>query len=594
VDNSNEDDKKGSNFSTPDLQYHFNAVRSPHEEIYERQQEQAKSQMVFQPSKNNQKSKDTIAVLDESENPFEHRKKLDSSFVKSKFYKFIEELADECGVTFKYTINQKTFDIPVVDFHPFEKNAKGFRLVCADLRDNTMAYAPYNKIATSIPFSFRDNKNEYMSYRYSVLYGDSITFRESATFEALAKFINPGILNYDGKRILLDGNLNVQYTDYNEYLREFDEDYSPFPDGKPKNGQLGIIASWVPDNDINSKDILRALTALENTGNKRNLSSLEGDCSYLVCAIRYIQRINKDIGRIIYTITEYTEIGNSLIADGLYQCIKALLKEYCINYPNMKDRTPHIIIELDPNNYPSPSVNYYIERGTLLPMDNMYKANSLIDDEDSKRFYVTNQVEQHLRYCYIQKREFRLRESDVIRKDLRKFNAPGLIRMMPEEIKAAGLQRGIYDRVQRNIFIANQGYVKATQLEIKEYFVHQKIVQQIMMDGSTLLMNKKIDPNMIYNQSGIVDNSNNGINSINSAAYNPAFAMQMNKIEKGRVTPEAMDFYNSYLQQKQQQAMAEMYYQNTHAQMPVGGVWQGYTNPYQNPAPHGIFTMPRI
>jgi hypothetical protein len=590
VENAQNDIPKAT-FSIPQFdaksQFHINATENAYEQYYERQQKQAKSQMVFHPSERIANSKKDIAVLSSDENPFEHQKKLEAAFAKSIFFKFIEELAEECNVTFKFTINQRTFEIPVVDFHPYKQDAVGFRLVCADLRETSLANAPFSKIATSIPFSFKNNKGNY-DYKYSILFDDSVLYREKATFEALVKYINPSVLSYGGKRIQLEGNMNVQYTDYSGYLSEFTEHYSPFPDGKPRNAELGIIASWTPEKEINSRDILQTLTSLENRAKKHSLSSLESEqSSYLVCAIRYIERVNEDIGRIVYTITEYIEIGNSLIADGLLQCLRALLKEYCVNHPDMKDRTPHIVIELDPNNYPSPSISNYIKQGSLVLMDSMYKSH-IMTRKDKTKLFMANKVEQHLRYNYIRKKEYREKEADGMRKDMRKLNAPGLIRMMPEEIKAAGLQKGIYEEVQKNIFIMNMGFIKATQLEIKEYFVHQEIVSRIMLDSNMVLLNKFINPDLVFNQSGIVENSSNQVNSANAAFFNPAFAQKMGRIEKGYVTPEARDFYSSYIQQKQQQAMADMYYNNA---MRNQGVNQGFQNPWQQPT-YGIYNTP--
>jgi hypothetical protein len=588
VENAKNDIPKAT-FSIPEFdaksQFHIGAAENAYEQYYERQQKQAKSQMVFHPSETIKNSRKDYAVLSPNENPFEHEKKLEAAFTKSIFFKFIEELSEECNVSFKYTINQRTFEIPVVDFHPYKQDAVGFRLVCADLHETSLANAPFSRIATSIPFSFKNNKDTY-DYKYSILFDDSVIYREKATFEALVKYINPSVLSYGGKRIQLEGNMNIQYTDYSGYLSEFNEHYSPFPDGKPRNAELGIIASWIPEKEINSRDILQTLTSLENRDRKRhNLSSLESEqSSYLVCAIRYIERMNEDIGRIVYTITEYIEIGNSLLADGLYQCLKALIKEYCINHPNMKDRTPHIIIELDPNNYPSPSISHYIKKGSLIPIDSMYKSH-IMTKKDKSKIFMANKIEQHLRYNYIRRKEYRERDADGMRKDMRKLNAPGLIRMMPEEIKAAGLQKGIFEEVQRNIFIMNMGFIKAAQLEIKEYFVHQEIVNRIMLDSNTIMLNKFIDPDLVFNQSGIVENSSNQINTANTPFFNPAFAQKMGRIEKGYVTPEARDFYASYMQQKQQQAMADMYYNAMRQQQSVN------QNPWQQPI-SGVYNMP--
>jgi hypothetical protein len=331
---------------TPKTQFDFDAVENSPEIIFERQQKQAKSQQVFHQDDKIKKRMENIAVLNGTENPFEREEKLDVAFTKTPFFEFIKELANECNVKFRYEINQKTFEIPIVDFEPYLPGKPGFRLICADYKRNSMFNVPFPRVATSIPFLFKVQveKGE-QPYRYSVLYSDSITYREKATLNALVKYVNPTILSYGGKRIQLEGNLNVQYTDYYEYLREFSEEYSPFPDGKPKNGELGILASWTSSKAFDAKDILETLSSLENNrGNEANLNKLESDMGfYMVCSIKYIEQRNKDTERISYVITEYIELGGALIADGLFQCIRALLKEYYLKYPTLRDRTPHII-----------------------------------------------------------------------------------------------------------------------------------------------------------------------------------------------------------------------------------------------------------
>jgi hypothetical protein len=157
---------------------------------------------------------------------------------------------------------------------------------------------------------------------------------------------------------------------------------------------------------------------------------------------------------------------------------------------------------------------------------------------------------------------------------------------MPDEIKAAGLQLGIYDNAQRYLFINNLGYAYATQLEIKEYFVHQGIIQRIMLDGNTLLMVKAINPDSIYNASGIVDSSGDNVKTINNAMFNPYFRAKMDRITSGNITPEANEFYHSYMAQKQQLAMQEMWNNNIASQ-------QGYPLWQQgNVMPEGAYTMP--
>jgi hypothetical protein len=562
-------------------QFHFDAVDTSQESYYERQQEQAQSQMVFQKSQKFEKNAKTIAVLNGVENPFEREDKLEAAFLKTSFYVFVKELAEECNVKFKYQINQKTFEIPVVDFAPYEEGKPGFRLICADYNRNSMFNVPFPSIATAVPFSFRSAKitNGENKFKYSVLYSDSLYFRKEAAFNALAKYINPTILAYGGKRIQLEGNLTVQYTTYRDYLNEFNERYNPHPDGKAKNGELGILASWVSSKTVDAKDILETLTSLESRVSKAGLNKLENDLNmYMVASIQYIEQLNSESGRMQYIITDYTEIGSALIADGLFQCIRALLKEYYVKYPEMRDRSPYIIVELDPNNYTSPSIKPYIQRNSLVPMDRYYKSQMIRKKKNQNIFIVPNAVEHHLRYVYVQQKEFRPKGVECIRKDIRKFTAKSLMRTMPDEIRTAGLQMGIFNDIQRINFIQNMGFVYATQIEIREYFVNQSIVQGLLLDGQTLLLSKAVDPDSMFNTGGIVDSSDNSLMTINNPLYNPLFRAKMDRIRCGNVTPEAADFYRNFMAQKQQETQQTWNYQPNQNAPPNPGVWQ---NPQQ-------------
>jgi hypothetical protein len=583
----------------PKSQFHLDAHENSPEIMFERQQKKAESQWVFHKEDKAKKFKGSIAVLNGKENPFEREERLEVSFKKTIFYDFIKELAEECNVKFRFQIDQRTFQIPVVDFEPYMQGKPGFRLVCAQYDRDTMFNVPFNRIAKSIPFQFNNRlTDEETPYQYSVLYSDSVFYREKATFNALIKYINPTVLAYGGRRIQLEGNLNIQYTDYKGYLTEFSEDCSPFPDGKPSNRELGILASWVSTKNFDAKDILETLNSLEGKGNNANLDKLESDMGlYMVCSIKYIEQLNKDTQRVIYTITEYIEIGGALIADGLYQCVKALLKEYYTKYPNLRDRTPHVIIEIDTNSYTSPSLKSYVRNKSILPVDRIYR--SALESQDANNFYTMNMTKKHLKYVYMRRNANRSEHSsrDNMRQDIRKFNAIGLIKRMPEEIKAAGLQMGIYDDTQRLIFIRNMGFTEATQLEIKEYFMSQGTVQMILLDGNTLLLPKAINPDSMYNAGGIVGTSNDSLRTINDPMYNPLFRAKMERIRMGYTTPEAQDFYQSYLQQKQQQEMANnmnwMASQNQAQQFQ--GIWQAPQAQQKPPVmTQGAYYMPNV
>jgi hypothetical protein len=598
--------KSGGTFTlpkhAPKTQFHFDAIDNSGESYFERQQEQAKSQMVFRPGEKLKKSAESLAALNGSENPFERKEKLDLQFKKTRMYEFVKALANECNVRFKIEINQKTFEVPVVDFEPYEEGKPGFRLICADFNVNSYFKIPFPKIAHTIPFQFNvrvdKSKDEHATtFKYSVLYSDSVLLREKATFSALVKYINPTMLSYGGKRIQLEDNLSIQYTLDSELLREFWESYSPYPYGKPCNGELGILATWVSSKEIDAKDVLETLSSLENDqGQNKSLSRLENDYNqYVVCSIRYIAQFNDKTRRVSYTITEYIEAEGVMIADGLFQCVRALCKEYYLDNPHLRDRTPYIILEIDPNTYTSPSLRGYIEKKTLLPMTDIFEMQ-FMDPENAGAFYTSNRVKQYLRFCYVRREAFRDKytETDMMRQDIRKFNAKGLIKMMPEEIKAAGLQMSIYEDTVRLNFINNMGYSLANQLEIKEYFFHQGRIQTIMLDGKTLLFNKAIDQDSVYSRSGIVDSSGNQINTINDPLNNPTFRAKFDRIRSGyNITPEANDFFQSYMAHKQQADMAAWNQRMRQEQQASATAWQ--QPPQQEHAPTmtpGAFRTP--
>ncbi len=495
----------------------------------------------------NQKLKDehsNIAKLSDRLNPFARAKSLESSFQKTPFAAFISDLSEETKLECTLIINSKTFEIPIIDFE------NGFRIICVNIDDNSMTKIPYNVVSTCVNFSYRGaNGRPIENYKTIVLYSDSVRQRRDATMEALIKFINPNVLPYKNKRIVMEDTLFTQYTDYKQYLKEFDSQYSTFPAGKPKNGQLGIVATWAEDD--NSKADFKSIMKFQmmvQEGNKTSLNQLNSDYSqYMVASIKYIERFNQTTGRYTYTITDYVEIGSAIIADGFLQCIRALLKEYKKNHPNMATVIPHIIVEIDPNVYPSPSLKSYIEKGTLRPMDDVYKALS-----DGKTYVTRHTKDQYLRFTYVRRLEYRSssKDSDWSRQDMRMFGAGTLARTMAEELKQAGIATGITDDGTRNAFIHNMGFTKNNQLEVKEYFIDQTVTQSLLVDSKTAMMQKLPSPDEMFTKSGLVNSSADGFN-INNVMSNPALMRKyMNIMQNG--SPEAKNYFmNNVIYQNQ-------------------------------------------
>ena len=505
------------------------------EEEAELQNSSVKENSVFHINQSIKDEHSTFAKLNDKLNPFARAKSLESTFQKSPFASFISDLSDETNVECTLTVNSRTFEIPIIDFE------NGFRIICVDIDNNSMTKIPYNVVSKCIGFPYRDeNGKPIKDFKTLVLYSDSVERRRSATMDALIKFINPKILPYKDKKIVLEDTIFTQYTDYNQYLKEFDSQYSTFPGGKPKTGQLGIVATWTDDNSAKAdfRSIMRFQMMVQE-GNKASLNQLNNDYEqYMVASIKYIERLNKTTGRVSYVITDYVEIGSAIVADGFLQCVRALLREYTKKYPTMSNILPHIILEIDPNVYPSPSLRSYIEKGTLCLMDEVYKA--VIDGNSN-----INKLgkDQHLKYTYVRRAEYRsaTKDSDWCRQDMRMFGAGTLAATMAEELKTAGIASGISDDGTRLAFISNMGFTKNNQLEVKEYFVDQNVVQQLLMDGKTALMQKLPTPEEMFTKSGLVGSSSDGFN-INSVMSNPALMHKyMNIMQNG--TPEAKNYF---------------------------------------------------
>ena len=499
------------------------------------------------------RAKENDAKFNPNINPFERKSALENEFSRSVFNDFIAELAEITEVQFKLIISDRAFDIPIVDFE------SGIRIVCADLDERAMINVPYLNIVDAIKFHFKKR------YKSIVLFSDSIVYRRQATLDALVKHINPSVLEYNGQKIdITKWGLFHQYTTYAPFLSDFDQKYSTFPSGKPKTGQLGIVVSWEETSQNSLKDAM-ALSSLLSSGSGRSLESFENDYNqYLVASIRYIERFNKKTNRIIYHITEYTEIGSAIIADGFLLCLRGLLKEYQQKYPQFATIPPHVVVEIDANTYFSPSLLSYIEKKSLVPMDTFYKMQ--IED----RYFPSNSmkppVEQHHRYSYIRKVEYRVKDKDCMRWDMRMFQPGTLINRMAEEIKQAGLQDSIFDDNVRMTFIYNMGYAKATQLDIKEFFVSQSLLSLLMTDAGTISLTKMVDPKDYLNTKMVADTTSG--RNINNILLNPsALNRYQNIMNKGSL--EARNYLQSALYQTQMGSMDQMNGMQMQQQMPM-------------------------
>lgn len=529
---------------------------------------------IFTESSSLKTAKKNIAKLTGAENPFEREISLKQEFEETVFADFIKELSNKTGIDYKLILDERSYEIPVVDFE------NGTRIICSNLDEPGLANVKYEWL-NRVPFSWKEEiaeddgngrlRRKPKSFKWVVLFSDSIEFAKDATFSALIKYINPSILAYDGKKIVLQDNLIIQYTKNQQYLRDFDKRNSTFPSKKPATGSIGIIARWNSTSKATAKDVLKLRMQMEGRGNNvNNLDTLASDYNeYMAASIKYVEHLNPETNRVIYTITEYVEVGSSIIADGFAQCVRALLKEYFKKYPQLMGIPPYIIVEIDPNAFPSPALQSYIERGTLCKMDNSYKL--IVEGSKAN----LNAVDKSLKYSYIRRPEYRQGSNlDRMRQDRRMFNAGTLIVRMSNEIKQAGLSNTIRNPEVRKAFIENMGYIEATQAEIKQYFVNQSIVAAMMSDGYTARLTERIDENM-FNSSKMVSDSNSGF-GMNNVLMNPAMMMKYNSIMQNG-SPEAKDYFMRMMREDYQQKMQDYMTQHQGTQ---GQIFS--QNPQQN------------
>ena len=540
-------------------------------------EDQLKKHNVFSENPSMKIAKKSIARLSGKINPFERETSLKTEFNETCFASFIEDLSEKTGVNYNLIIDERSYEIPVVDFE------SGLRIICSNLEEADLVNARYEWIKPRVPFSYYERyaeddgngvlKKKRKDYIWCVLFSDSVEYARDATFAALVKYINPKILAYEGKKIVLQDNLMFQYTKNKQYLKDFDKRYSVFPSQKPSTGAIGIVARWETSNKATAKDVLKLKLQMEGRNNNvNNLDTLANDYDeYMVASIKYIEHYNAESGRVIYTITEYVEVGSSIIGDGLAQCLRALLKEYMVRYPQLRGIPPYVIVELDPNIYPSPSVRSYIERGTLCKMDDTFK--NIIDGVHTQKKISY----RSMKYSYVRRPEYRDNSSslDHMRQDIRMFSAGTIIHRMANEIKQAGIANTIRNEEVKNTFIANMGYVEATQAEIKMYFVNQSLLFSLMSDGATYNLLEHIDSD-VANAAKMVSNSNMG-NGVNNVFMNPgAMNKYMNIMRNG--SPEAKDYLNKLMADDYRQRMMDM--QMNANQANTGNVF-GMINPNQ-------------
>ena len=526
---------------------------SLNEEINDRKAE-FEQRTIFKEGAKLKLARKNVATLNGKINPFKRNESLLKSFESTDFYRFFCSLSQEAEVEFKVIVNNKTMEVPIVDF------ASGWRFICCDLNDGDMFFAEFNMLAKCIPFSFKEQeytdigngelRQKAIKFKTLILYSDSIRYRQDATFYALMKYVAPEKIAYKGSSVKLQDNLLVQYSTNDSYLRNFRQRYSPFPAGKPKTGELGIIATW--EDSMDGRTAMSIAAQMYKDGNHQDLDSLQHERDqYMVASIAYIEKLvhfeNTTNKRVIYTITDYLEIGTCLLEDGFIQCIRALLKEYKIKFP-MAIEAPFIKVELDPNNYFSPSLLKLISRGIFLPVDDTYR----IITSGNSQMYRPQNVEKHLTKTYVRRPEYRPvvhGPEDEQRHDTRMFNLGTLLAdpNMRAAIEKAGMSISIRDPSQKDLFLANIGYEYCHQFQVKEYYINQTIIASIMNDEVTVKLNKMVEDTMFTNTK-LVANSQSG-SVFNNIIANPQLAIRYQKLMQNG-TKESKDYLRRAMYQQ--------------------------------------------
>ncbi len=538
VNETKQGSMNGSVFSAKDSFENINSERSMENENLEKHN-------VFSIGAKFKRLNKNVAELDGTINPFEREIDLKKSFEDTIFYEFIETLSQKTGVEYTLIVDHRTLEAFVVDFE------SGLRLICTSLDDPSMANFRYDWI--KLPFTYKDSiRHKPKSYDWKVLFSDSVEYARNATFSALIKFINPKILPYGSKKIMLQNNLIFNYTKNSQYLEDFDRRFSTYPSKKPATDRLGIIARWSSTKEATAKDVLKWRLQMESLNNVSNLDTLANDYDeYMVASIKYIKTFNKETNKVLYTITEYVEIGSAIIGDGFLQCLRALLKEYRMEYPQLAGTLPYVVFEYDPNTIPSPSLKSYIDRGTFVPVDNGF--NMLIKGPN----YINTGIDKFLRYSMIRRPEYRdgNKSRDFMRQDLRMFEIGTIVHTMNDEIARAGLSNTIRNPEIRKQFIANMGYIKATQIDVKLFYINQLELLNVMNDGFTINLPKHIEEDGFMQKTNMVMDSNAGI-GLNNMMANPAAMMRYQRIFNNGST-EAKDYFNRMMADEQKQRMMD-------------------------------------
>jgi hypothetical protein len=417
---------------------------------------------------------------DDGFNEFMDEVDLIAEFKESDLGKVIYDVCKRTNVKAQFTINEDTFEIPVVDFE------SGVRIVCIDCTKIGQMKVNLALMERTLEFGYPLPKGE--TYRRLYLYSDALTSkpRIKATIKNLIKVVNRD--KFDGRRIrTLAGNYTLFYTDSIPVIRAFEDENSSYPQGKPCSKEIGIIALRPRSGkheEFTAKDFMNYL-------NKNYKMDMKNHNLYMVASARYIVIPDPKSRTVKYQITDYCELSDTILKDGLDHIIGAIIKEHKMNNTvkdprflgtNFADFDYRFEFEFDPSVIPSPSLEIWYDEGGL------FRFPDSFEDGQGK--------------CYIRVPEYRTNQTDGYRKDPRLFLPLPFSKMFKADIEKNGVN--VLNDNARRKFIEQLGFVESYYPRMKRFVLNPVNTMKLEFKTSIFGMSK-VDLNKFFSGNGVYD-----------------------------------------------------------------------------------------
>lgn len=421
--------------------------------------------------------------VDESFNELMDEVDLIEEFKNSDLGKAIYEIAKRTNIPAAYTINEDTFELPVVDFQ------SGVRIICVDCNKVGQMKVNITLMERKIKFNYDLPKGQ--KYRLIYLYSDCLTTKErtKATIKNIIKIVNRD--NFDGRRILtLAGNYTLFYTDNIPVIRSFEAENSSYPQGKPCSKEIGIIALR---HKTGRKEEQFKFTAKDfmNYLNKDYRMDMKNHNLYMVASARYVVMPEPANKTVKYLITDYCELSDSILKDGLDHIVGAIIKEHKSNNTvkdprylgtNFAEYKYQFEFEFDPSTAPSPSLEIWYDG------DGLFRIPDSFEDGQGK--------------CYIRVPEYRTNPTDGYRKDTRLFLPIPFSKMFRADIEKAGVD--VTSEKNRRKFIEQLGFIEAFYPRTRHFLLNPINTMKLEFTSSIFGMSK-VDLNKFFSGNGVYD-----------------------------------------------------------------------------------------